>query len=225
VIDLKTVWLTATVAATTAVVSVVGLLQPDVREALQREPGEVGEGEVWRLVTSLLVHDRWMALASNIVVLVIVGATFEREPTTSRRMWLGLYLLGGLVGQLVGLRWQPLGAGNSVAWCGLAGGLVVLALRDPADADRLAPGLTAAAAVLVVLGASEFDNTAAAALIIAGIWVLASVVVRSRMRQGDEPVPTHWLALAVLAIAAVLTAVTNIHGPPVLVAAFVAFLL
>jgi len=86
VIDLKTVWLTATVAATTAVVSVVGLLQPDVREALQREPGEVGEGEVWRLITSLLVHDRWMALASNIVVLVIVGATFEREPTMSRRI-------------------------------------------------------------------------------------------------------------------------------------------
>jgi hypothetical protein len=44
----------------------------------------------------------------------------------------------GLVGELAGYVWQPRGAGNSVAICGLAGALTV-ALLVGARAPRLAP--------------------------------------------------------------------------------------
>ena len=66
------------------------------------------------------------------MLLALVGIAVERRHT--RAEWIVLYLTAGIVGELVGLDWQPHGAGNSVAILGLAGALVVDALRrrDPA---------------------------------------------------------------------------------------------
>src|SRR5690606_10601988 len=94
---------------------------------LQRQPGQPEDLELWRLVTSLLVHDGWLALGSNVLLLGVVGVTFEQRG--SRAEWLALYLCGGTAGQVVGWSWAPLGAGNSVAALGLAGGLALMALR------------------------------------------------------------------------------------------------
>ena len=67
------------------------------------------------------------------------------------------------MGQLVGLEWQPHGAGNSVAALGLAGALVVDALRhrDPA---LLALGY--ATVVLVTLGAADVGGIGGAVIIV-----------------------------------------------------------
>ncbi|HKE77447.1 MAG TPA: rhomboid family intramembrane serine protease, partial [Acidimicrobiales bacterium] len=69
--------LTAAVAAATAVVSIAGLVSPGLRDDLARVPGEWGAGEWWRLLTSLLVHDSWVALVGNLVLLVAIGAAAE----------------------------------------------------------------------------------------------------------------------------------------------------
>ena len=75
----------------------------------------------------LLVHDGgWPHLAANAAALVIVGVSVERA--FGRRLWLALYLAGGLAGELAGYAWQPRGAGNSVTVCGLAGGLLAAPL-------------------------------------------------------------------------------------------------
>ncbi len=75
----------------------------------------------------LLVHDGgWPHLAANAAALVVVGVSVERA--FGRRLWLALYLAGGLAGELAGYAWQPRGAGNSVAVCGLAGGLLAALL-------------------------------------------------------------------------------------------------
>jgi hypothetical protein len=54
------------------------------------------------------------------------------EQIASRWRWLVCYFGAGIVGELVAYSWQPVGAGNSVAVCGLAG-LIALACwrRDP----------------------------------------------------------------------------------------------
>jgi hypothetical protein len=63
---------------------------------------------VWRWLTSLLVQDGG-----------VLG-------TASNLIFLGL--LGAVAGQVAGVFWQPVGAGNSMAVCGLAG-LVAWSLR------------------------------------------------------------------------------------------------
>jgi len=50
-------------------------------------------------------------------VLIVGGAA---EQVVRRRAWITAYVATGLVGQLFGQAWQPVGAGNSVAVCGLA---------------------------------------------------------------------------------------------------------
>jgi rhomboid protease GluP len=188
--------LTEAVFGLTAAVSVAGLASPDLREALQRKSGELGDGEPWRLVTSLLVHDSWGALLSNLVALAVVGAAVEA--TASRGRWVGLYLVGGVTGQLAGLRWQPSGAGNSVAWCGLLGGLAVMALRDPeSEVPLLTPGLVVGFAVVLGLAAAATGSPIAGAAMVVGCWAVGSTV----------------------AIAIGLLIGTNIHGPALLAGA------
>jgi rhomboid protease GluP len=101
------------VGAITATVSVTGLLDHHVLASLERQPGELEYHDAWRPATSPVVHDDWLALASNLVLLAVVGIAPERR--LSRVEWLTLYLCAGLTGQLVGVAWQPHGAGNSVA--------------------------------------------------------------------------------------------------------------
>ena len=217
--------LTLMVAALTAAVSVAGLLDAGVRESLQRRPGELGDGEPWRLVSSLLVHDGWLPLVSNLVVLVLVGAAVES--IVNRRGWLALYLAGGISGQLAGLRWEPSGAGSSVAWCGLLGALAVSVLRRGDDGRAPGPdlttlGLAAGALTLVVLAAGEAGSPLAAAAVAVVAWTVGANVARVRAASGRVPVPPVWLAGAVLVLAVALVATTNLHGPPVLAGAALA---
>ena len=116
----------------TAVPSLLQVPFPAVLTSLQRTPA-VRDGEVWRIGTSLLVQDGgWFGTLSNLLFLLVVGAVAER--VLPRWLWLVCYLAGGLTGQLFGLAWQPVGGGNSVAICGLAGALVAAMLGAPAPA-------------------------------------------------------------------------------------------
>ena len=66
--------------------------------------------------------------ASNLIFLALLGAGAEQ--VVSRTTMTLCYLAAGLTGQVAGMLWQPVGAGNSVAVCGLAG-LVAWSLRHP----------------------------------------------------------------------------------------------
>jgi membrane associated rhomboid family serine protease len=112
-------------------VAIPSLLQfpfPRVLFALRRDGDLIlHHGEVWRLVTSLVVQDGGMAgLIGNLLVLVLVGVVAER-------MWgswrvLALFFGTGILSECVGLAWQPLGAGNSVGNFGLASGVLLCCL-------------------------------------------------------------------------------------------------
>jgi membrane associated rhomboid family serine protease len=124
-------WLTVAVATLTGAGLVVQELVPGTLGALERTP-KTSAGEPWRWLTSLVVQDGWLAGGVfNIAALVLAGIAVER--LVARRVWLVAYVGGGLVGQVFGRYWQPVGGGNSVAVCGLVGLLVVLVAFDGLD--------------------------------------------------------------------------------------------
>jgi rhomboid protease GluP len=212
-------WLTASVLGLTAVVSVVGLVDDSVLHHLQRQGGELAHGEPWRLVTSLLVHDSWLALVANLVLLGLVGVAVERRHT--RVEWIALYATAGFVGELVGLAWQPQGAGNSVAALGLAGALVVDALR------RRSPALLAlgyAVVVLITLGAADVGDVGGA--VIVAIAYVATGAAFAATQRGTR-VPS-WgapaLGVGALVVGVALMLLENIHGPALFAGVAVALL-
>jgi membrane associated rhomboid family serine protease len=140
--------LTTAVAAVTAAVSIAGLVAEPVLLALRRDAAALSDGQLWRLLTALLVQDGGVpGTVFNLLGLVLVGVAAERR--LGARAWLAAYLAGGLTGEFVGWAgWQPIGGGNSVGVCGLAGALAVAVLRDtrpPGRLETIAPAAWAAA--------------------------------------------------------------------------------
>jgi len=99
---------------------------------MERDGSAIQEGQVYRLFTALWFQDGGIAGgAFNIAMLAVLGSLAEQVPT--RPLWLGIYLIGGLLSEIVALAWQPLGAGNSVAYTSIAGALLGLALHRPSS--------------------------------------------------------------------------------------------
>lgn len=191
--------LTAAVLAVTATVNVIQFIVPGTLHALQRRP--VGlHGQWWRVFTSLLVQDGGVAgTLSNLGFLVAVGVVAEQ--VVSRPRWLTAYLVGGLVGQAFGYLWQPVGGGNSVAICGLAGTVAIACWqRDPRLPRWAAPVL------LLWFGAvlaTWFYRLIAVGIVAARLVPLA----------GRRGVPVGALTLgAGVAVSVLLCTVQNIHG-------------
>ena len=217
--SLRFPWLTSAVGVVTAAVSVAGLVHDPLLDGLRRAPGEPGAGG-WRLLTALLVHDSPAALATNLLLLAVVGTAAEQQ--RSRPSWAAAYVVGGLAGELAGVRWQPSGAGDSVAVLGLLGGVAVVAWlrRDPPlPGLRVGVGVPAllwGAIVLVALLAGTFAAGGTAALV---VWAVAAVgagvAVRVVGRGGGEHAG-RVLALGVVVLGVALTARADIHGPALL---------
>jgi membrane associated rhomboid family serine protease len=115
--------LTLAVVAVTVVTSAVAVSSPTALAHLQRTPAGL-QGQWWRTFTSLFMQSSAAGAASNLFFMLVLGVIAEQ--TASRYRWLACYFGAGIVGELVAYSWQPVGAGNSVAVCGLAG-LIALA--------------------------------------------------------------------------------------------------
>ena len=192
--------MTAVVFVVTATTSILGLVIPGMLEGWQRTPQGGLHGDWWRSFTALLVQDGGVAGSiSNLVFLLVLGAMAEQVLGAGR--WLVCYLGAGLVGELAGYVWQPRGAGNSVAICGLAGALIV-ALVVGAGVPRLAP------VVLVYWCGALLAERWGPGLLLVG--VAGGVVVQFALGRGvpvERPV-----AITAAIVALVLTAVMDLHG-------------
>jgi membrane associated rhomboid family serine protease len=190
---------TAVVFVLTATTSVLGLLVPGVLAALQRTPQGL-HGDWWRTFTSLFVQDGGVAgTISNLAFLLVMGVLAEQ--VLGAWQWLVCYFGAGLVGELAGYAWQPRGAGNSVAICGLAGGLTV-ALAVEARVPRLAPVVLAYWAA-ALLGARWGPGPLL-------VGVAGGVVVQAALGRGlpvGRPV-----AVAAAIVGLVLLAARDLHG-------------
>ncbi|MDN5761605.1 MAG: rhomboid family intramembrane serine protease [Microlunatus sp.] len=204
-------WLTGALVAVTGAGGIAQHILPDLLGQLERSPAGL-QGQWWRIVTALLVQDGGLfGLVSNMIFLGAIGAVAEQVCT--RRRWMVQYFGTGLLAELVGYAWQPIGGGNSIAICGLASAVAVTAWRDRV---RLAPwGLSA---VLVWCGA-----------LLAPLWeplillgIIAGVAAGRAVQTGRRAGPA--VLVGVLVAGAVLSAAANIHGAAILIGAVLALL-
>lgn len=127
-------------------------------DALERDRAAIARGQVWRLATSLIVQDGGLSgTVFNLAALLLVGAVGEQ--LWAPRQWWLLAITGGILANFVGLSWQPVGAGNSIAVFALAGGIAVV----PVTGSPLGRALSLLSAVLavVLVGARDIHGAAA----------------------------------------------------------------
>lgn len=134
----------------------------------------ISDGQCWRLATSLVFQDGGvLGTATNLVFLVAVGVLVERAHGPWR--WVALYLAGAVAGQVAGVLTGMVGAGNSIAICGLAGGLLGAYARR--GADRLAAVVCALFAAVMV--STQFSGPTAGVLaVVAGAGGIQLVMRR-----------------------------------------------
>jgi len=102
-------------------------------------PG-TSDGQWWRLLTSVFLHFGWPHVVANMVALSQFGPLVER--LYGSVTYTLLYLLSGVLGNLVGIAWHPAGnsAGASGAVFGVCGALLAALLRSrdrfPTDMQR-----------------------------------------------------------------------------------------
>jgi rhomboid protease GluP len=117
-------------------------LRPDWLALAERDPARFAAGEWWRIVTALFAYDDGPVQKLGIVFgALILGIVAERKIGSAE--WLVIAFVSGLAGQIVGLWWQPVGAGASVAVAGMLGAVatwLVWPKTSRADGERGKPG-------------------------------------------------------------------------------------
>jgi membrane associated rhomboid family serine protease len=204
---LPVVTLVATAVAAAAAVAQYTL--PAMTPALQRGNVLPAPGQWWRLVTPLLVQTLgWYQVVANLVTLVIIGAI--TECLLGRWLWLALFCAGTLGGQAAAFAWHQPGGGDSIAICGLAGGVAVALLARPS------PGTWPAAQAVVLYVAAltgwGFSGARAAALACVSAWALLYGLRKAGL-AGVERLALTGTVVCALALA---TAREDLHGASLL---------
>jgi membrane associated rhomboid family serine protease len=195
--------LTLVVFVVTGLVNLAQWLHGGLLADLERTPAGQHD-QWWRTGTALLVQDGGLpGTVANLACLLILGAAAEQ--VVGRFRWLLAYLGAAAVGELAGYSWQPVGGGNSVAVCGLAGILVIAMVRR-------APALPTYAPFAVMLWAG---------VLLANVWwplaivgaIAAFPVVRASVGGPRARLAAGVLALLFMtAIGVVLVLLDDIHG-------------
>jgi hypothetical protein len=117
-------WLTFAIAALVALALAAQEIWPGLLSIFQRDAVAIQHGQVYRLFTALWFQDGWFEGGLfNLAMLGLVGIWAEQ--VWPRPIWAALYFGIGLAVECLGLVWQPIGAGNSIAVFGLAGSLLM----------------------------------------------------------------------------------------------------
>jgi rhomboid protease GluP len=160
--------LTLTACLVLAACLLVQLRYPQALELFDRNAGEIRVGEWWRLLTALFFQDGWLAGGSvNILLLFAIGNLAEQ--VRSRPEWLLIAAGGALAGELLGLRWEPVGAGNSIVTCALAGSLIQLRSFRKASVSSKLLWITAIAISSVLITRRDIHGAAAAIGFLVGL--------------------------------------------------------
>ena len=147
-----------------AAIGAVSLLQltiaPGLLTHLMRDGRSVVVSQPWRLVTSLLVQDGgWPGALFNLTGLLVLGTLAER--LLGRRRWAVVASLSVGIAQVVGLAWQPIGAGNSILDFGLAGAICAAGFSGRAVRPAGIPAGVAFACFVMLLVTRDIHGAAA----------------------------------------------------------------
>ena len=165
--------LTAVTLTLTAATTATRLRGPAVVHALRRDPTALRSGQVWRLLSPVLVQtDRSAVVVLATFVLCAAIGVFG-EQVFPRGQWITLYLVGALVGHGIGEAFQPRQGGTSVAFAAILGGLAAYALQPGARVPKPVRIEAALAIPLALLDTAFRDIHGLpflAGLAIAAIW-------------------------------------------------------
>lgn len=153
--------------------SLIQLVVPGLLDALARVPELVRDGQVWRLVTSVVVQDGGVAgTVSNLVLLAVVGCAAV-PAWGAARSW-ALFLGGAIAFDLVTtFAFPSAGAGNSAATYLLGCALLGLRLVCGRTARTVTAAVVAGAAGVLLLALRDAHGFAVLGGLAAGA-VLAS---------------------------------------------------
>lgn len=127
----------------------------------------VGQGQVWRLLTSLFVHIGFMHFLFNVYALYLLGR--DAEACYGGLRFLVIYFCGGLCGGAASVISKPqtVSAGASGAIFGLVGALIAFALINKQSLPRVVfsrwvRGMITIVVINIIIGLSVamIDNTA-----------------------------------------------------------------
>lgn len=139
-----------------AVPSLLQVFLPGLLTALQRDMPLVADGQVWRLVTSLVVQDGGVAgTVFNFFALAVV-AVAAQEYWPASRTWATFWLGGVAANLVVGPVLEPVGAGNSMATFVLGCALVTNAFLGRTRRHAVPTALVAVACVAVVAAGLDY---------------------------------------------------------------------
>jgi len=80
--------------------------------------------EIWRFVTSIFLHGSAKHLLSNLFALIFFGLILEK--TVGSNKFLGIYLVSGILANIVAINFYPSSLGASGAIMGIIGALTIL---------------------------------------------------------------------------------------------------
>jgi len=129
----------AMAATAPAVMAILGIniavfvlqnLEPEITNRFGMRPLDIADGELWRLLTPMVLHAGGIHLVFNLLALYIYGPYVEQAFHAVR--FVGLYVISGFFASCVSYAFGPvnkIGVGASGAIFGLIGILVVYAYR------------------------------------------------------------------------------------------------
>jgi rhomboid protease GluP len=174
---------TLAVFALTAASTALQFVFPGLLQIFERRPGALAEHEYWRLITPIFFHaEGWQQIVVDFTGLMILGAILERIVGGAR--WLVLYLAAGLAGEIAGFAWKPLGAGSSVAICGLLGGLAAWLLRKGRPVRLRFGGMVILAGALLLTALRDLHGPPLVVGVVLG-WVIVHPETAQPTRAGD----------------------------------------
>jgi rhomboid protease GluP len=161
---------------------VLAAVWPGLHPWLARDGLATLHGQLWRLVTPVLVQPGPVALVVVLFVLVALVAWPAERWFGSARM-ATLYLVGTVAGDIAGIWWDPQGAGIAIAGCGVLGGFAVWWLRMRRSGPVSAGLWVIVIGVFLAVGHAIY-GVALLAGAVAGFVVLRDVpaVYRGRVR-------------------------------------------
>lgn len=145
---------------------------PGILTTLERNRGQLLDGQVWRLVSPLFVQDGGVAgTIFNLITLVLLGGL--AVILLGWRHWLFLYFGTGIASEVVAYTLIQQGeAGNSIANFGVAAGLVVVAMRPPQMPCAAAGGIGLLAGLTLLAVGNLHGAAFTIDLVLTGILML-----------------------------------------------------
>jgi rhomboid protease GluP len=139
------------------------LLGIDIPSALGVKANDaILAGQLWRLITPVLLHGSILHIALNMYALFIIGPTVERAYGSGR--YLGLYLIGGFAGNVFSFLLSPnpsLGASTAIFGLITAQGVLIYQNRQifGRNARSMLTNIVVVVVINLVLGLSPgIDN-------------------------------------------------------------------